>query len=168
MGRDQGPRVEDVQMGDHGSVASATNSDLPEESDFELRVVVGVDGSACARRALDLAAYEAALRGALLHVVSAYEVAPTAGWAIPLGPFEDSAAAVVSDSLAIAQDHYPDLVIKGERRHGFAGKVLVEVAEGASLLVVGSRGHSHLTDLLVGSVSEYCIRHASSSTLIVH
>ena len=131
-------------------------------------MVVGVDGSACAQRALDLAAYEAAIRGALLHVVSAYDVAPTGGWAIPLGPFEDSAAAIVSESIASAQDHYPDLVIKGEHRHGYAGNVLVDVARGASLLVVGSRGHSYLTDLLIGSVSEYCIHHASCSTLIVH
>jgi nucleotide-binding universal stress UspA family protein len=168
IGRDQGPRSERRRTSDYGSVSTFTRINQPAETDAESRVVVGVDGSAGAERALVLAAYEAAIRGALLHVVSAYEVSPTAGWPMPLSPFEESAAAIVSQSLAIAHAHYPDLVLKGEHRHGFAGNVLVESAKGASLLVVGSRGHSELTDLLIGSVSEHCVHHASCPTLIVH
>ena len=69
-----------------------------------------------------LAAYEARTRGALLHIVSAYEVPPSAGWVVvPLGPFEESADAIISQSLTKVQDRYPDLVTKGEHRHGFAG-----------------------------------------------
>ena len=149
-------------------MTTRTHVNRPAETNTEFKVVVGVDGSACAERALVLAAYEAAIRGALLHVVSAYEVMPNASWAIPLGPLEESAAAIVSQSLAIANAHYPDLVTKGEHCHGFAGNVLVEIAKSASLLVVGSRGHSQLTDLLIGSVSEHCVHHASCPTLIVH
>lgn len=134
----------------------------------ELRVVVGVDGSPCAERALMLAAYEAGLRGALLHIVSAYEVPPSAGWVVvPIGPFEESAAAIVSQSLTKVHEHYPDLVTKGEHHHGYAGSVLVEAAKGATLLVVGSRGHSELTDLLIGSVSEHCVHHVTCPTLVV-
>ena len=168
MSRDQGPCSERRRIGDDGPVDTFTNVDQPAETNTEFRVVVGVDGSACANRALVRAAYEASIRGALLHVVSAYEVAPTAGWALPLTPFEEAAAAIVSQSLAIAHAHYPDLVAKGEHRHGYAGNVLVETAKGASLLVVGSRGHSELTELLIGSVSEHCAHHASCPTLIVH
>ena len=83
MGRDQGPRSERRRIGDHRPVTTFTHIIEPAETNAESRVVVGVDGSARAERALVLAAYEAAIRGALLHVVSAYEVAPTAGWAIP-------------------------------------------------------------------------------------
>ena len=90
------------------------------------------------------------------------------GWAIPLGPLEESAAAIVRQSLAVAKAHYPDLVTKGEHCHGFAGNVLVEFAKSALLLVVGSRGHSQLADLLLGSVSEHCVHHASCPTLVVH
>jgi nucleotide-binding universal stress UspA family protein len=135
----------------------------------ELRVVVGVDGSACAERALVLAAYEAAVRGALLHVVSAYEIPPSAGWVVvPLDPFEESAAATVKQSLDTAHSLYPDLVTKGEQRHGYAGTVLEDAAKGASLLVVGARGRSELTNLLFGSVSEHCVHRASCPTVIVH
>jgi nucleotide-binding universal stress UspA family protein len=141
----------------------------PEASNGGSRVVVGVDGSPCAERALVLAAYEAAIRGALLHVISAYETPPSAGWVVvSLGPFEESAAAIVSQSLATVHEHYPDLVTKGEHRHGFAGTVLVEASKGASMLVAGSRGHSELTDLLIGSVSEHCAHHALCPVLIVH
>jgi nucleotide-binding universal stress UspA family protein len=148
------------------TMETATSTTVPEENSGELRVVVGVDGSACAERALMLAALEAGLRGALLHIVSAY--ATSAGWVVvPLGPFEESAIAIVSQSLTKVHEHYPDLVTKGEHRFGYAGTVLVEAAKGASLLVVGSRGHSEFTDLLIGSVSEHCSHHASCPTLIV-
>ena len=146
---------------------STTSITVPEETGGELRVVGGVDGSLCAERALQLAAYEAGIRGALLHIVSAYEVPPSAGWVVvPLGPFEESAAAIVSQSLTEVHERYPDFVTKGEHHHGYAGSVLVEAAKGASLLVVGSRGHSELTGLLIGSVSEHCAHHASCPTLI--
>ncbi len=147
---------------------TSTSLNPPAGTNTEFRVVVGVDGSAFSERALVLAAYEAAIRGALLHVVSAYR-GPAAGWVVvPLGPFEESAAAIVSQSLVIAHAHYPNLVTKGEQRQGFAGNVLVEVAKTASLLVVGWRGRSPLTDLLIGSVSEHCVRRAACPTLIVH
>jgi nucleotide-binding universal stress UspA family protein len=145
------------------------NSRGASEPTGELRVVVGVDGSPCAERALILAAYEAALRGALLHIVSAYEMPPSSGWiVVPLDPFEEGAAAIVSQALAIVREHNPELVTKSEHSYGFPGTVLVEAAEGASLLVVGSRGHSKLTDLLLGSVSEHCAHHALCPTVIVH
>ncbi len=150
-------------------MTTTANHPTTTESTGELRVVVGVDGSPCAERALLLAAYEAGLRGALLHVVSAYEIPPSAGWVVvPLGPFEESAAAIVSESLTKVHEHYPELVTKGEHRHGFAGAVLVKAAKGATLLVVGSRGHSELTDLLIGSVSEHCVHHVTCPTLVVH
>jgi nucleotide-binding universal stress UspA family protein len=148
--------------------SSQPDSTSPE-STGEFRVVVGVDGSECADRALVLAAYEASVRGALLHIVSAYEIPPSAGWVVvSLGPFEEGAATNVSQALAIAHAHYPDLVTKGEHRHGFAGTVLVDAAKGASLLVVGARGHSELASLFIGSVSEHCTHHASCPTVIVH
>jgi nucleotide-binding universal stress UspA family protein len=151
------------------TMTTTTSTTAPLETAGELRVVVGVDGSPCAERALILAAYEAAMRGALLHIVSAYEIPASSGWVvIPLDPFEESAAAFVNQALAVVHQRYPELVAKGEHCYGFAGTVLVGAAEGASLLVVGSRGHSEFTDLFLGSVSEHCAHHALCPTVIVH
>ena len=43
----------------------------------------------------------------------------------------------------------PDVVSKGEVTLGLPGQVLTEMAEGASSLVVGSRGHGHLSSLIL-------------------
>ena len=79
--------------------------------------------------------------------------------------FEESAAAIVSQSLTEVHERYPDFVTKGEHHHGYAGSVLVEAAKGASLLVVGWRGHSELTGLLVAS-STLQAHHVHVRTLI--
>jgi nucleotide-binding universal stress UspA family protein len=134
----------------------------------ELRIVVGVDGSECSDRALEFAAHEAARWGALLHVVSAYEIPPNAGWVVvPLEPFEEGAAASVKDALARVQELEPGVVAKGEHVHGFAGTVLIEESHGASLLVVGTRGRGEMASLVLGSVSEHCVHHAAGCPITV-
>ena len=154
-----------------GPSTTASTPATPSHSDHataEPRVVVGVDGSSCAERALEFAAHEAALRRALLHIVSAYQVPSSAGRVVaPLDPLEESAAECVDNALTRVRDLEPSVGTKGEQRHGFAGHVLVEISHGASLLVVGTRGRSELTGLLIGSVSEYCVHHASCPTVIV-
>jgi len=50
---------------------------------------------------------------------------------------------------------------------GHAAPVLLEAARGASLLVVGSRGHGEFTGMLLGSVSEHCVTHARCPVVVV-
>jgi nucleotide-binding universal stress UspA family protein len=134
----------------------------------ELRIVVGVDGSECADRAVEFAAHEAARWGALLHVVSAYEVSPNAGWVvIPLEPYEVNAAASVRKALSRIHELEPGVVTKGEHIHGFAGNVLVEASKGASLLVVGTRGRGEVASLILGSISEHCLHHVDECPITI-
>jgi nucleotide-binding universal stress UspA family protein len=51
---------------------------------------------------------------------------------------------------------------------GSPGDVLVRQAEGASLLVVGSRSHSQLTGMLLGSVALHSTVHAPCPVMVVH
>ena len=134
----------------------------------ELRIVIGVDGSECAGRALDFAAHEAARWGALLHVVSTYQMPATTGTVVvSLEPFEEAALAVVRAAVARVHELEPGVVVKGEHVFGAAGPVLVHESQGASLLVVGTRGHGGLTSLVMGSVSEYVVHHSCSPVTIV-
>ncbi|MFZ0251427.1 MAG: universal stress protein [Acidimicrobiales bacterium] len=150
-------------------MVTPTSGAAAQNEDGGLRVVVGVDGSECGTRALEFAAHEAALRGALLEVVSAYEETPyVMAWpVVPLGPDQVTAAAIVDECLAQAQDLETQIVSKGEIRFGPAGNVLVDVSKGAALLVVGSRGRGQVASLLLGSVSEHCVHHAISPITVV-
>jgi nucleotide-binding universal stress UspA family protein len=134
----------------------------------ERRIVVGVDGSPCATRALEFATHEAAHCGALLHVVSVYHELPVSGGVVlPMGISDESANAIVSIALRRAEELEPSIVTKGEALLGGPGPGLVEVSEGATALVVGTRGHNQVSGFFVGSVSEYVFHHATCTTIVV-
>jgi nucleotide-binding universal stress UspA family protein len=50
---------------------------------------------------------------------------------------------------------------------GPAGHAIVDAAQDARLLVLGTRGHRGLERLLVGSVSHYCLAHAACPVVAV-
>ncbi|MEV0561406.1 universal stress protein [Dactylosporangium sp. NPDC049742] len=50
---------------------------------------------------------------------------------------------------------------------GHPAKVLLDAANGAELLVVGSRGHGTFTGILLGSVSQHCVQHAPCPVVVV-
>jgi nucleotide-binding universal stress UspA family protein len=49
-----------------------------------------------------------------------------------------------------------------------AAKVLLDVSQGAIMLVVGSRGHGGFAGLLLGSVSANVAEHAPCPVLVIH
>ena len=51
--------------------------------------------------------------------------------------------------------------------HGHPAQVLLDVADGADLLVVGGRGHGSFASALLGSVSQHCVHHARGPVLVV-
>ncbi|HVX17415.1 MAG TPA: universal stress protein [Acidimicrobiales bacterium] len=136
------------------------------------RVVVGVDNSSEARRALRWAIDEAARRGAQLDVVTAWEVPVVGGMPIAtaaLDPEVSEQAAV--DRLARAVRDEDTSSVTGTIRRiavqGGPSSVLISRAEGADLLVVGSRGHGALGRMLVGSVATQLSHHAPCPLVVV-
>jgi nucleotide-binding universal stress UspA family protein len=142
------------------------------------QVVVGVDGSTGSRAALVHALRDAALRGAAVEVVAAFE--PPEYW-VPFygGPIvstdevrEDVRRDVerfvqeVTGELAGHLAEMPPVTV-----HVVPGGVaaaLLHAAEGAELLVVGSRGRGAVGSMLLGSVSLACALHAPCPVTIVH
>ncbi len=57
--------------------------------------------------------------------------------------------------------------IKRVVESGDPAAVLLRRSEGADMLVVGSRGHGGFDRLLMGSVSEKCVRHATCSVIVI-
>ena len=61
----------------------------------------------------------------------------------------------------------PDVTIYPIVVRGWPAEVLLNAAEGADLLVVGSRGRGGFTSALLGSVSQNCAHHATCPLLII-
>lgn len=138
------------------------------------RIVVGVDGSETAKLAARWAARETRLRGATLELVTAWEVAPVAygyGYvAIPEDFLKDltkAAEDTVAAALEVVRAEAPEAEVQTKVVEGHAASVLLEEAEGADLLVVGSRGLGGFRELVLGSVSQQCAHHARCPVVIV-
>ncbi len=110
------------------------------------------------------------MTGSSLEVVTAWEWPPRLGRGMPLSvaynPAVD-ATAIVTDVVDAAHAAHPDLVITSKVVEGRPAPVLIEASEGADLLVVGNRGHSELVGMLLGSVSEHCVKNAHCPVVVV-
>ena len=136
-------------------------------------IVVCVDGSAGSIEALRFALDEARLRGAEVRAVNAWRILPLAyetGWAgvaDDLGEYPKLARAALDQALAVAGAADSGVAVTTIVREGQAAQILCAEADGAELLVVGSRGHGGFLELLLGSVSQQCAHHAPCPVTIV-
>ena len=132
-------------------------------------IVVGVDGSEPSREALRWAYRQATLTGAHLRVVMSWDLPAT----IYLGPFPEGTD--FQKATEDALDQTLDETLGNDRAvslttlvlEGHPAPVLLQQANEAELLVVGSRGHGEFTGMLLGSVSEHCVTHATCPVVVV-
>ncbi|MBB6122040.1 universal stress protein [Nocardiopsis algeriensis] len=141
------------------------------------RIVVGVDGSSHARRALSHAIDLAAENDAELVVVHSWQVPypydplvmTAAGYMPQDDLFEKQSERLVAELIAEAMDEKRDdtqvdvTVVRSEKDPATA---ILEAAEGADAIVVGSRGRGTVRGLLLGSVSQG-ILHRSRIPVVV-
>jgi nucleotide-binding universal stress UspA family protein len=160
--------------GDAAAVhAEAAKQPAPEPGPTS-GIVVGHDGSADADLALGVALDVAAGLSAPVTVVRAWSIdtAPRpANWEFGyVSSYSDYADAVTErlkgDAEALVAAH-PSLVVEYRVALGSPAKTLIDVARGSRMLVVGSRGRGGLAGMLLGSVSEQCVRHAECPVLVV-
>ncbi|HEX7304980.1 universal stress protein [Lentzea sp.] len=135
-------------------------------------VVVGVNGSPQNWHVLDRAFEEAATRSTFLVAVHAWypplrsaRIAESVG--IVWSELDTARDELVGQRLAACADRHPGVRVERHVVHGSAAGKLVALAEGASLLVVGSRGTGGLRGMLLGSTSQAVLRHAPCPVLLV-
>ena len=140
------------------------------------RIVVGVDDSEQAAAALRWALAEGVLRQATVEVVHSWSPPMSAmpfGATLRLRAHEGEIDAVarqavdeIVDAALAEMDDQPPEVLR-TILPGAPALTLVEVAENADLLVVGSHGRTGLSRLVVGSVAMACVQHAPCPVVVV-
>ena len=163
-----------------GSVALAISSHgtapvavIPAEGpggDAAGPVVVGVDGSATSEAAIGFAFDDAAVRGVPLlavHTWNAGRSAPAGAAATDSTEVEEGERAMLSEQLAGWRDKYPDVDVRPIVERGRPTATLLQYAQRAQLVVVGSRGRGGFAGMVLGSTSHSLITHAICPVIVV-
>ncbi|MCT9868242.1 universal stress protein [Paenarthrobacter aurescens] len=136
-------------------------------------VVVGVDGSEHALKAVAFAAAEADRDGQELTVLHAYR-APDPQIDAGLAPAElrrlisDQERLILAETVAGLSVSYPDLPVKKvSEPHKEPVGALVEASANARLLVLGSRGRGGFSRLLLGSTAHGVLTHLTCPTIVI-
>lgn len=130
-------------------------------------IVVGVDGSPSSQRAVRWAAQQAKLTGATLRAVSSWRW-PNYITIVPPGvDLASDTRRTLDEVLEVALAGSEDVSVTRHVIEGPPGPALLTQAQDASLLVVGAQGRAAFPGMLLGSVSEYCVRHGSCPVVVV-
>lgn len=135
-------------------------------------IVVAVDGSEHADRALRFAADQAALEGRRLVVMSVADLPTAPDWvdADQLWDLQrdalEHARGLADRGAAKAGQLHAGLPIEAFAEVGDPRAVLLELADRAGLLVLGSRGRGPVRSILLGSVSATVSKYAACPVVI--
>ncbi|GAA1016532.1 universal stress protein [Acrocarpospora pleiomorpha] len=164
LGALRGKLIGSVAYGVAGHAACDVVVVRKRQSPARPEIVVGVDGSGAQPAVLEFAFKEAALRGAGLRAVLAWDwhdlIRPDAGE-------PEGSRRVLAEVLAGWRETSPDVPVSMDVVHGHPVDALRHAADGADLLVVGSHGHGVLAGMLLGSVSQAMLHHAPCPVAVV-
>ena len=138
------------------------------------RILIALDGSACASHAFDYALRLAKTDAAALYLCAAVNPAALIG-RTPIAPLEDErVAAAVADTERVLDAALHKATIAGvpAGRHvrlGEPGPAIVVCAQEmhADVIVMGTHGRSGPNRLFMGSVAEYVLRSSPCPVVIV-
>jgi nucleotide-binding universal stress UspA family protein len=133
------------------------------------KILFATDGSPdavlAARAAVDLSTRT----GSELHVVHAWHSVPSTRFeAFLRGQLQREAEEILDEQTSLIQDA-GGVVAEAHINEGPAIDEILDLAEeiGANLIVLGSRGHSTVERLVLGSVSEGVVHHAHCPVLVL-
>lgn len=136
------------------------------------RIVVGVDGSASSKVALEYAVSQAALWAAELTVVAGVPMAQGTGM-LPWLPAVVDRGQVLADVEAAMDERVAEAVAgtgvtpKVHALDGSGAALLTEFSTVVDLIVVGSRGRGGFAGMLLGSTSQSVLHHTGCPVMVV-
>ncbi|GGK75140.1 universal stress protein [Mangrovihabitans endophyticus] len=134
-------------------------------------IVVGTDGAAPSKAAVRWAAREAERQGATLRIVHAFDWDWREAWYDYGDQYaemaEKIAATVTANATDLAVAAAPGIEVRADTMMGHAAPRLLDVAETAELMVLGSRGRGGFASLMLGSVSQQVATHARCPVVVV-
>jgi nucleotide-binding universal stress UspA family protein len=161
-----------VQVASHARAPVVVVHDTP--APVGAPVVVGVDGLALSKNAIAYAYAQASSRGVGLTVVHGWWLeyvegtSASAVWSVDWQRFAEKEQALVAESLAGWQEEYPEVQVRRHSVRGLPVEALVRQSGNACLVVVGTRGRTGFSELLLGSVSQGVMHRAHCPVAIVH
>jgi nucleotide-binding universal stress UspA family protein len=132
-------------------------------------VVVGVDGTGKAERALVWAGNEAARRAAPVHILYAFPwiTSARAYELMPAGDVVEAGEKITGTARTEVLAAHPELAVTTEVLLEEPAVALVDASERASVVVMGARGLGPVASRLLGSVSQKVAAHAHGPVVIV-
>jgi nucleotide-binding universal stress UspA family protein len=132
-------------------------------------IVVGVDGTPASEQALRWAMDEAVVRGCPLNVVNAWNYEPLVDWREnTVEQARQESEALMDEALravSAGRAELPEIVRHSLR--GYAAEVLEAASEGAAMLVVASHTGHPVRQIVLGSTSLHCVRHAHAPVVVI-
>lgn len=135
-------------------------------------IVVGVDGSPAAQRALAWAASEVGRRRepTSVQAITAWQWDPVGeleSVAVRAPDPRDAAERALTHAIAVARAAFPDVAIAGEVLEGDPAAALIRASADADMIVLGSHGHSEVFHAALGSVADACVRGATCPVVVI-
>lgn len=154
----------------HATVPVAVVRGDGDDPDRQRRVVAAVDGSATSHRALAWALDEARARSASLIAVTAWHPPYLTGFPITETVPDTSSLEAASRHLlatALAASDVTGVEVDCVTPCSSPASAILQAADGADLVVMGSRGLGGLTGALIGSVTTQVLQHADTTVVVV-
>jgi nucleotide-binding universal stress UspA family protein len=135
-------------------------------------VAVFVNGSEEAAASLEFGVHEAAIRGAILRLVAAWDVPSSilgggvAGQSV-YDEFREPAEELLREAVARAAKMEPSVQIETRVVKGQPGPVFLEESRDATLIVAARKRHAGIKELVLGSVSKHIISNSERPVVVV-
>ena len=146
-------------------------SDMPQSKEFN-KIILAVDGSDASKKAALKAFFlsrETGIKILLIHVVHIPASSITPALTTPMADVMDAMKKQGESILDEIMKIGSDIGVQVEKRlvDGIPDDQIIKTADKNDLIILGSKGHSTLDRILIGSVSEKVLHHSNATVMIV-